>query len=518
MSRSLVDNLRQSVERDPAGIALVCRRRRVTYVEMWHEVVALARFLRNNGLVTGARVALLCENSPEYVVGYYGALAAGGVVVALNAAARARDLGVWLRHSQAQWLIADAALLNEAAVRTELEPGVRVILVGETTDRNPSGVTWLEATAGGASGGEALLGGIPRQEAPAAIIYTSGTTGCPKGVTLSHRNLASNVESILGYLRLTGADSSLNVLPFYYSYGNSVLHTHLAAGATLVLENSLVYLHDVLTQIAAERVTGFYGVPSTYALMLTRVELRQYDLTSLRYVAQAGGPIAPSHLQRLRAELPAARIYIMYGQTEATARLTYLPPDRLEQKLGSVGIAIRGVTLEIRDEDGAPVPRGVVGEIWAQGPNIMIGYWNDLVGTQEVLRDGWLRTGDLARMDDEGYVYIQGRATEMIKSGAHRINPRDIEEAIAELEEVAEVAVVGIPDEILGQAIKAVIVLRPSAKLSPLAVKAHCQSRIAAFKIPRHVEFASQLPKTASGKIKRFLLVNAAMAERQTDA
>lgn len=203
----------------------------------------------------------------------------------------------------------------------------------------------------------------------------------------------------------------------------------------------------------------------------------------------------------------------MYGQTEATARLTYLPPERLEEKLGSAGIAIPKVTLEIRDERGTVLPPGQVGEIWARGPNVMLGYWNDPAGTAEALQNGWLRTGDLAYMDDEGYVYIQGRATEMIKSGAHRINPRDIEEAIGELEEVAEVAVVGVPDEILGQVIKAVIVLRPGARLDPLTVKAHCQSRIASFKIPKRVEFTTQLPKTASGKVKRFLLVNAAMAE-----
>lgn len=513
MSRSLTDNLRESVERDPDAVAIVHQDRRMTYADLWREVAALAGFLRASGLEPGERVALLCENSPEYAAGYYGTLAAGGVVVALNTAARARDLTVWLRHSQARWLIAEAASPELSSVRRELDPGVRLILVGEGAAGDPLFATWAEVASARAGVVGPVWDASGAHEAPAAIIYTSGTTGRPKGVTLSHQNLASNVESILAYLRLTRADRSLNVLPFYYSYGNSVLHTHLAAGATLVLENSLAYLHNVLARIPAEGITGFYGVPSTYALMLTRAQLSRYDLTSLRYVAQAGGPMSPGHIQRLRAALPQSRIFVMYGQTEATARLTYLPPERLEEKLGSAGIAIPKVTLEIRDERGTVLPPGQVGEIWARGPNVMLGYWNDPAGTAEALQNGWLRTGDLAYMDDEGYVYIQGRATEMIKSGAHRINPRDIEEAIGELEEVAEVAVVGVPDEILGQVIKAVIVLRPGARLDPLTVKAHCQSRIASFKIPKQVEFTTQLPKTASGKVKRFLLVNAAMAE-----
>jgi len=219
----------------------------------------------------------------------------------------------------------------------------------------------------------------------AAIIYTSGTTGRPKGVTLSHGNLAANVRSILQYLNLGPTDRVLNVLPFYYSYGNSVLHTHLAVGGTLILENNLLYPHNVLTTLARERATGFSGVPSTFAILLSRASLENHDLSSLRYMTQAGGAMAPALIERLRRAVPHIRFFVMYGQTEATARLAWLPPEMLDAKPGSIGIAIPGVRLELRDEQGRPVPTGETGEIWASGDNIMQGYWRDPEQTRKVI-------------------------------------------------------------------------------------------------------------------------------------
>lgn len=502
MAESLVHFLADSAQRAPHAVALTQDERRTTYADLWRGVTALAQFFKDRGLAPGARVALLLENSPEYVVSYYGILAAGGIAVALNTAAKARDLGNWLRHSGAAWLIADAAHPELSAALAQAQPALQVLSVRGTVTQVPA-TPWLEAIATDAS---AFKWAAPPAMQAAAIVYTSGTTGQPKGVTLSHANLASNTRAIVSYLKLTQNDLGMNVLPFFYSYGSSVLHTHLAVGAGLILENSLMYPHALLERMAAAKVTGFAGVAATFSLLLSRTRLQDYDLRALRYLTQAGGAMAPAQIARLRQIIPHAAFFVMYGQTEATARLSYLPPEKLSEKLGSCGIAIPGVELEVRDAQAQKLPPGAVGEIWARGPNIMLGYWNDPQMTQQVLQQGWLKTGDLAHLDADGYLFIRGRASDMIKSGAHRINPREIEEVIAELAEVAEVAVVGVADDILGETIRAVVVARPAATGGTRAVLAHCKKNLAAYKVPKFVDFVEALPKTASGKVKRFML------------
>ena len=506
MGNTLVHSLYEVVRRAPEREAVVAGGRRTVYLELWQMVCATAGFLRDKGLQPGDRVALLLGNSPEYIAIYYGALAAGGVVVGLNSQAKARNLSGWLRHCGASWLFAEAGhpeLQRVASAVADLSIGF--VLLGE---RREGGAEvpchpWqelLEATVT-----EPDLATL-RLEQTAAIIYTSGTTGRPKGVTLSHGNLSSNVSSIQRYLQLGAQDRVLNILPFYYSYGNSVLHTHLAVGATLVLESNLLFPHKVMSAMVRERATGFSGVPSTFAILLSRTRLERYDLSSLRYMTQAGGAMAPAQIERLRRKIPHVRFFVMYGQTEATARLAWLPPEMLESKPGSIGIAIPGVRLELRDESGRAVPTGKTGEIWAFGENIMQGYWRDPELTARVLQDGWLKTGDLAHSDEDGYLYLDGRSVDIIKSGDYRISPKEIEEVILELESVEEVVVIGVPDELLGQVIKAVIVPSPGAQIEIKQIRAHCWKHLAIYKVPKFVDFVTELPKTASGKVQRFLL------------
>ena len=356
-------------------------------------------------------------------------------------------------------------------------------------------------------GGTSTAGATaPSGDALASIIYTSGTTGHPKGVMLTHRCLAANTASIVEYLGLRSDDRGIAVLPFQFSYGNSVLNMHLAAGAELLLEDSIAYPHLVLQRMADRGVTGFSGVPSTFAILLSRCELAAFDLKNLRYITQAGGPMPRASIQQLRSKLPGARIFVMYGQTEATARLSYLPPERLDDKLGSVGVAIPGVELAVFRADGKQANPKEVGEIVARGPNVMQGYLDDAVSTRDALVDGWLHTGDMGHFDDEGFLYIDGRAVEMIKVGAYRVSPQEIEEVIAGIRGVAEVGVTAVPDELLGQAIKAVVVLRNGELLDIRSVKAHCRKHLAIYKVPKIVEFAGALPYTATGKVQRMRL------------
>lgn len=514
MRGTVIDMLHANVRRSPDAEAMVQGIRRVTYRSLWSTAMALSAFLEERGGEAGERVALLLENSPEYAAACYGVLASGRVVVGLNTASKARDLQNWIRHSGARWLIADGAHAELAALSAGLGDEIQIITVthGDTSS-SEGGLTWRWLV-------QNYETRTPRLESPAlselaAIIYTSGTTGDPKGVMLSHGNLAANVTSILAYLKLTATDRVLNVLPFYYSYGNSILHTHLAAGACVVLENSLMYPHVVLQKMVAERVTGFSGVPSTYAILLNRVQWQDYDLSRLRYLTQAGGPMPPAQISRMRELIPHATFIVMYGQTEATARIAWLPPERLTEKMGSVGVPIPGVEIDVRNEQDRSVPPGTVGEICVRGANIMLGYWKNHEATARVIRDGWLHTGDLALRDDDGFLFIQGRSSEMIKTGAHRITPKEIEEIIAEVPGVVEAAVAGIQDDVLGEVIHAYVVLTAGSYVSPRVIQAHCRERLAAYKIPKQVLLVDALPKTASGKIKRYAL--AQLSQRESE-
>jgi long-chain acyl-CoA synthetase len=498
---SLVENLIATATRFPDRCAVQDGTTRLLYGDLLNQARSIAAHLCAQGLQRGERVAFILPNSAEFVAAYYGVLMAGGVAVLLNAAGKTRDFAAWLCDCDPSFVLLDPNHADAATAVAELP--------------RPA-VAWKTSGDPAAPFGLSIASRSPdvaaqcTQDDPACILYTSGTTSRPKGVVLSHGNLASNTASIAEYLQLGAQDSIVTVLPFYYSYGSSVLHSHVRVGARLILEKNLVYPHAVVESLARERATGFAGVPSTFALLLSRVKLHDYDLSGLRYVTQAGGAMSAATTQRLRAALPDTAVFVMYGQTEATARLSYLPPEHLERKLGSVGIAIPGVTLEVRSEHGSAAAIDEVGEIWARGPNVMLGYWRNEQATAEVKRDGWLKTGDMGRMDSEGYLYLVGRRSDMIKSGAHRIHPQDIEDVIAELPQVREVAVVGVDDPILGQAIRAFVALAEAAVLTPMQIQAHCRERLANYKIPKIVTMVASLPRTASGKIRRAELLETA--------
>jgi long-chain acyl-CoA synthetase len=495
---TLVARLARTAAAMPERPALQQDGRRLDYRGLDAAAQAFARTLQARGIATGDRVALALPNCIEAVVAWYGCWRAGAVVVPLNAQARERDFLPWLRHSGARLVVQQKG--NEDAARAATAAEVPVMLAQQCLERGNGPLR-----EGSMDHADATDLPAHRPEALAAILYTSGTTGAPKGVALSHRNLAANTASILDYLGLGPDDSTVSTLPFYYAYGASVLHTHLAVGARFVLEDNLVFPHLVTEALARERATGFSGVPSTFALLLDRGQLDRHDLSGLRYLTQAGGAMAPAVAQRVRAAFPQARLFVMYGQTEASARLTCLPPERFGDKAGSVGTPIAGVEIQVRREDGSLAASGEAGEVWARGENVMTGYWQAPEATAATLVDGWLRTGDEGHLDADGFLWLSGRRSDMIKTGAHRVHPQDVEEVIAELPGVREVAVTGIDDSLLGQVVAAFLVPGEDAP-SAMAVKAHCRQRLAGYKIPKQVAFVSELPKTASGKIRRAAL------------
>lgn len=500
---SLVDLFTARARAAPDAPALLWNHAQWSYAQAHAAGAAACAGLRAAGLAPGDRVALMLRNSPQYAAALYGTMAAGGVAVALNALERAEMLARQISHSGAMLVVADPAHLEYPKLR-KLFATTPVRFIDLPTSDSPEALAeFLAAWPQAEPVSDAAR--LP-DDAPALLIYTSGTTGRPKAVTLSRGNLASNALAIAGYLELTAADRGFCVLPFHFSYGLSVLTSHLSAGASVIIEDNLAFPQRSMQRMASLKATGFAGVPSTFTLLLARGGLAECDFSHLRYATQAGGAMTRTAITHLQRELPNVRIFVMYGQTEATARISYLPPAQLGAKLGSVGVPVAGTRIEVCDQAGVVLPAGTVGEVRVLGPGIMLGYWQDAAATREVLRDGWLCTGDLGHKDDDGFLFIDGRTVEMIKVGAFRVSPYEIEEAIALLDGVEEVAVSAIPDEVLGQAVKAVIVLRAGAKIDALAVKAHCRQALAAYKIPKTVEFATQLPRTLTGKVQRLQL------------
>jgi long-chain acyl-CoA synthetase len=340
-------------------------------------------------------------------------------------------------------------------------------------------------------------------ETCAEIIFTSGSTGIPKGVMISHKNLIANTESIIAYLKLTNKDRMLVVLPFYYCYGLSLLHTHLRVGGSIVLNNSFIFLGGIIRDLLEYKCTGFAGVPSHFQILLRKSDnFTTTKFPNLKYVTQAGGKLAPIFIDEFRKSHPEITFIVMYGQTEATARLSYLPPELYESKKGSMGKGIPGVELKVINEKGNKVKPGEVGEVIAKGDNIMLGYFTDEESTKNAIRNGWLYTGDLGMVDQDGYIFLTARKKEIIKVGGKRISPKEIEAVILELPEVVDCTVEGIEDELLGEALKATIVLKPENGKELLLdkIKQHCSKHLALYKVPKVFDIKEQLVISATGK------------------
>lgn len=484
-----------------------------TYGELNREADAVAGFLVEAGVRRGDRVALLLENSFAYISAHFGVLKAGAVDVSLNTDLTAEGLAQLLRHCEAKVLVAGKKFVRQWSGILGQLPDLKHLVVDQDPGKGMPGAPPVPV---------AFLPEIlrrPSQPAPAtrpididlaSIIYTSGSTGEPKGVMLSHLNLASNTQSIVEYLELRESDRMMVVLPFYYVYGRSLLYTHFLSGGSLVIDNRFIFPAAILDNMQQLQVTGFAGVPSTFSILLHKAGLKHRKLPSLRFVTQAGGGMAPALQKEVAAAVHPARLFVMYGSTEASPRLTYVEPEALPRKWGSIGKAIPNVEVIVADEQGNRLPPGAPGEIAARGSNIMMGYWKAPAATAEVLKNGYYYTGDLGYEDEEGYLFLTGRARDIIKVGGNRVSSKEIEDALLEIPGVLETAVIGVPDEILGEAIKAFVVPQDSS-LTPEQVKGLLQRKLPAFKHPKWVEFRDALPKNGYGKILKTVLREAEM-------
>jgi acyl-CoA synthetase (AMP-forming)/AMP-acid ligase II len=475
----------RTIEKWPEQLAVVDGNLRWSYAQLGSESGMLQERLSNAGFRSGERAVLWLKNSSFYIAAYLAVLALDGVVVAVHPDAMLSEVLKTIAHVNAAGILTARHQWDKHGAALH-QSGLRFALLPDSTVSLSSAVSSELAPEG-----------------LAQILYTSGTTGSPKGVMLSHENLLSNAQSILARLDLSPADAIVAVLPFVFSYGNSILLTHLLAGAKIICEENLQYAHCIVKAMKKESATGFSGVATNYAFLLRESGFRSANLPSLRYFTSAGGPMPHRFLAAVHEAFPKAKFHVMYGQTEATARITMLAPEELERKRGSAGRAVPGVSLAIVDEDGVPLPAGTAGEIAVAGRNVMEGYWRDSAATASRLKNGWLYTGDLGFLDEEGFLFITGRKSELIKTGGFRVSPEEIEEVLSEHEDVLEVAVTGVADPVMGEVIVAGVVLKPGREFSVRRLMAFCVSHLTPFKRPKAVYRLNTVLRSANGKIAR---------------
>jgi acyl-CoA ligase (AMP-forming) (exosortase A-associated) len=503
--------LRTSARRAPGKEALVHGRERLTFEDVARRAAGLAAGLRRAGLRRGDRVGIHLEPSVAQVLSIFAASQAGGVFVPINAALFPEQVKHIANDCRITALITTPAKLG--ALRTILKevPSLEFIVApaGDVPPDTHVAVHSLEelcATVPGA------LPDVAIEKDLAAILYTSGSTGKPKGVMLSHAQIMAGASIVSAYLEITDADRILAVLPFTFDAGMNQLMTAFQQGGTLVLIK-FVFAREVVATLLRERITGLAGVPTFWSLLSQPSStLDRQPLPDLRYITNTGGAMPQTVLALLRQRLPATRIFLMYGLTEAF-RSTYLPPEELDRRPTSMGKAIPDTEILVLHESGRLCEPGEVGELVHRGPTVSMGYWGKPELTAEVLRPHPLLpselgdtervaySGDLVKMDEDGFLYFVGRRDNMIKSSGFRISPTEVEEALMQSGLLREVAVIGLPDPVLGQSIKAFAVWREGLGVDVEALRTACATQLPGYMVPRTIEILEALPKTTSGKV-----------------
>jgi long-chain acyl-CoA synthetase len=502
--------LETSARRFPDKTALVCDGRRWTYRQIDERANSLAHAMIDAGVRRGDRVAVYLENSVETVLSVFAALKAGGVFLVVNPTVKAEKLAYILNNCRAVCVVTDTKKARTLEDMWGDTPHLTSVFV-------TGGAAGTEASGKRVVSFDALMDELRGAGQPpakqcidvdlAALIYTSGSTGRPKGVMLTHLNIVSAATSITTYLENTADDIVLNVLPLSFDYGLYQVLMSFKFGGTIVLERSIGYPYALLETIRRENVTGFPIVP-TIASVLLQLNLKAQQFPSLRYITNTAAVLPAERIRQLRDAFPAVKIYSMYGLTECK-RVSYLPPAQIDIRPTSVGRGMPNEEVYIVDNQGTRVGSGVIGELVVRGANVMKGYWELPDETSRMLKPGplpgemVLHTGDLFRTDDEGYLYFVGRKDDIIKTRGEKVSPREVEEVLHRLDGVAEAAVVGIPHDVLGQAIKAVVRLRPGAELTRHDVLRHCSAHLEDFMVPQVVEFRDVLPQTTTGKVAK---------------
>jgi long-chain acyl-CoA synthetase len=464
-----------------------------TYAELDDRCRRFAAFVRAAGAGRGGRTAILLQNVPEFAVAYFGVVAAGGVAVPVNYRLSPPEVG---------YILSDCGV---SAVVTTPEQYEKVSGLEEA--RGVSSWILAGGVAKGTIGFEETLSREPvpapepaSPEDVAVLLYTSGTTGFPKGAMLTHRSTLFNAESCRRTLDYREDDTGLISLPLFHVTGlNSQLVALLARGAAVVLQKEYD-TRSMLELVSRHRATALFFVPAIYKLVTLRQDLSSYDLSAVRIAAYGGAPMDPETIRALR-RIMNARLHNCYGLTECSSLGTVLPSELALSRADSVGRAVPGTEAQVRDSEGGVLPAGEVGELYLKGPHIVKGYWGAPGKTKEAMGDGWLRTGDIARIDAEGLVYVLDRAKDMINRGGEKIYSLEVENVLYACPGVAEAAVFGMPHKVFGEVPAACVVPLPGSALDPESVQAFCRERLADYKVPVSVHVVDRIPRNPGGKV-----------------
>jgi long-chain acyl-CoA synthetase len=497
MSINVARSVEETARAQPDKAALRFQSRDVTYAALDDEASRIADALLANGLKSGDRIALWLPNIPAFVSAYFGAMKIGAVAVSISSAYKGEEAEYILRDSGARALFTTADLLQEvAAVRASLGALEHVVLAEGSAD----GAVTLDGFIARASSD---VRAVDRGAGDAAaILYTSGTTGKPKGAILTHGNITSNTRAVLRHARMSAGDVLQLFLPLFHCFGqNFILNSGLAAGATILLHRRWDP-KECLPAIAREGVTMFFAVPTIYIGLLNAGVPKQ-ELQAVRYYFSAAATM-PEEVAKKWWDRFGLPIHEGYGLTETSPFAAY-NHDRAYRP-GSIGSPVEGVEMRVVGEDDREVPRGTWGEIVIRGPNIMQGYFQKAEESAIALRGGWFHSGDIGYVDADGYFYLVDRVKDMINAAGFKVWPREVEEIIYRHWGVKEAVVVGVPDSIKGEAVKAFIIVKENARIDPAEIIAFCRERIAAYKAPASVEIVAELPKSATGKILKRVL------------
>jgi len=514
--RLLCDALMNSAAQYPTKTAIIVKNTAYTYDQLKTDATIFARALIARNINRGDRVAIYLENSWACAVSIYGASLAGAVFLVINPQTKANKLQYILNDSGAKALITNIKLNREFQdACQDVKELNNVIIAGDNSkivlNNSLISESFEDVLQDNGTYNEINLPQIIPNDL-ASLIYTSGSTGFPKGVMMTQQSMVFTTWSLIEYLRITSEDRIMLVLPLAFDYGLYQLLMAVASGASLIIEPSFIFLGNIYKQVEEKNATVFPGVPTTYAMMVASYKTKPFSFEGIKKVTNTAAALPPDHIPILKKIFPNALIFKMYGLTECK-RVSYLEPELLDEKIRSVGKAIPGTETFIMTEDGKEAKPNEHGILHVRGPHVMVGYWNQEEKSKKMLKPGkipWERvlcTHDLFKMDEEGFLYFLGRSDDIIKTRGEKVSPLEVENVLIHMEGIKEAAVVGIPDDIQGQIIKAYVSVQDGIHLTEKEVRKFCNAHLESFMVPEKIIFLDELPKSANRKVDKKKLI-----------